>query len=68
MERVHQKELYDTHIARCDGSEKIPIQCSKLKILTEVNPIKNSQLKRGQITKNTPDRIRDHTNHFQNTN
>ncbi|KAG5572897.1 hypothetical protein H5410_062663 [Solanum commersonii] len=51
-----------------DGTDGIHIQCSKLKVLTKVNPIKNSQLKRGQITKSTRDRFGDYINHFGNTN
>ncbi|KAG5586462.1 hypothetical protein H5410_046896 [Solanum commersonii] len=60
--------LAPTLRSRCDGNGKIPIRLSELKMLTDVNPIMNSQLKRNQITKNTPDRIGDHTNHSRNTN
>ncbi|KAG5577557.1 hypothetical protein H5410_057691 [Solanum commersonii] len=46
----------------------ISIRYLELKMLTKVNPTKDSQLKRVKITKNTFDRIRDNTNRSRNTN
>ncbi|KAG5572914.1 hypothetical protein H5410_062680 [Solanum commersonii] len=68
LETLPTAELAQTRRYGRDGTEGIPIQRSKLKVLTKVNPIKNSQLKWGQITKSTRDRIRDCTNHSRNTN
>uniref|UniRef100_M1BM40 Uncharacterized protein n=1 Tax=Solanum tuberosum TaxID=4113 RepID=M1BM40_SOLTU len=53
---------------RSDAMELTLIRRLELQMLTEVNSIKNSQLKKGKITKNTFDHIGDHINHSKNIN
>ncbi|KAG5615613.1 hypothetical protein H5410_015437 [Solanum commersonii] len=53
---------------RHDEIDENPIRRLKFQMFIEVKSIKNSQLKKRQITKNTFDRIRDRTNHSRNTN
>lgn len=59
--------LAKTRRFECDVTEGYSIRCLKFQMLTEVNSINNSQLKKGQITKKNTRSHWEYTNHLKNT-